>query len=63
MTDSPDTPLIYRLLTGIPDRVFCERVSEALDDGYVLYGQPVLAEEDGTLIAAQAVVKAERGTT
>ena len=43
--------------------MFCERVSEALDDGYVLYGQPVLAEENGTLIAAQAVVKAERGTT
>ena len=56
MTDSVDTPLSYRLLTGVPDRAFCERVSKALDNGYVLYGQPVLADEDGQLIAAQAVI-------
>lgn len=60
MTDSPDTPLSYRLLTGPPDRAFCERVSEAIDNGYVLYGQPVLAEENGKLVAAQAVVLRDR---
>lgn len=63
MTDSPETPLTYRLLTGAPDRAFCERVSEALDSGYVLYGQPVLSTDDGELIAAQAVVRNEPATT
>ncbi|NND01736.1 MAG: DUF1737 domain-containing protein [Acidimicrobiia bacterium] len=63
MTDSPETPpLTYRLLTGQPDREFCERVSEALDNGYVLYGQPLFAAEDGNLIAAQAVVRGDGGT-
>lgn len=59
MTDSAVSPLTYRLLTGFPDRAFCERVSDALDNGYVLYGQPVIAREDGELIAAQAVVLGE----
>lgn len=62
MTDSPATPLSYRLLTGIPDRAFCERVSAAIDSGYVLYGQPVLAQEDGKLVAAQAVVLRDGGS-
>jgi len=32
--------LRYRLLTGVDDRRFCERISAALDDGYELYGSP-----------------------
>jgi len=38
--------LRYRLLTGAGDRAFCERISAALDDGYVLYGDPVLTSLD-----------------
>ena len=30
--------LAYRLFTGADDRAFCERVSAALAEGYVLHG-------------------------
>lgn len=50
-------PLRYRLFTGADDRAFCERVSAALDDGYVLHGAPsITARPDGTVVCAQAVV-------
>lgn len=51
-------PLRYRLLTGTDDRAFCEKVSQALDEGYELYGSPALTEVAGTVRVAQAVVKA-----
>ncbi len=51
--------LRYRLLTGAGDRAFCERISAALDDGYVLYGDPVLTSLDGELVSAQAVILPE----
>jgi hypothetical protein len=57
--DSADeTPerLRYRLLTGPDDRSFCERVSAALDDGYVLHGGPTLTFDGDRVIAGQAVV-------
>lgn len=55
--DPEDRP-IYRLLTGKDDRAFCERVSEALEQGWRLYGSPALAwdEAGGCMKAAQAVV-------
>lgn len=51
--------LAYRLLTGAGDRAFCERVSAALDDGYVLYGSPAIAVDGGQTVTAQAVVLPE----
>ncbi|HSJ70739.1 MAG TPA: DUF1737 domain-containing protein [Acidimicrobiia bacterium] len=48
--------LAYRLLTGSGDRAFCERVSEALADGYELHGSPAIAVEDGVVVVAQAVI-------
>jgi hypothetical protein len=51
-----DAPLAYRLLTGPDDRSFCERVSEALANGYVLYGAPALTHDGNRTVAAQAVV-------
>lgn len=62
MTATPEQPLTYRLLTGEPDRVFCERVSEALDNGYVLYGQPIFTATADGIVAAQSVALAD-GTT
>lgn len=56
MGESTTERLAYRLLTGSSDRAFCERVSEALDDGYELHGSPAVAVEDGVVIVAQAVV-------
>lgn len=52
----PDDKLTYRLLTGADDREFCEKVSAALDDGYLLHGSPTIAIGDGRVVAAQAVV-------
>ncbi|MEM9464909.1 MAG: DUF1737 domain-containing protein [Actinomycetota bacterium] len=46
----------YRLLTGPDDRTFCDRVSEALDDGYVLYGSPSITDTPDGVVAAQAVI-------
>ncbi len=55
MTDLPER-LPYRLITGPDDRSFCEKVSAALGDGYVLYGAPALAVDAGQVVCAQAVV-------
>ncbi len=47
----------YRLLTGPDDAAFCQRVSDALEEGYVLYGSPAITSRpDGAIIVAQAVV-------
>ena len=51
--------LPYRLLTGDTSRAFCERVSDALQDGYVLYGDPVMVYDGTALVTAQAVVLPE----
>jgi len=57
VNDSDAAPLRYRLLTGIDDRAFCEKVSTALDEGYVLHGSPSISTRpDGTVACAQAVV-------
>lgn len=49
-------PLRYRLLTGTDDRAFCERVSQALDEGYELYGPPAMTGVGDAVRVAQAVV-------
>ncbi len=54
-----DSRLRYRLLTGPDTAAFCERVSDALADGYVLYGSPTLTFEGTTTYVAQAVVLPE----
>lgn len=51
-----DSPLRYRLLTGPDTSAFCERVSDALADGYVLYGSPTITFDGTTTYVAQAVV-------
>ncbi len=52
-------PLRYRLLTGADDRAFCERVSQALDEGYTLYGSPAVTAAGDRVVCAQAVVREE----
>ena len=58
MTTPPDGRPIYRCLTGKDDRAFCERVSQALEEGWRLHGGPSLTwnpvENCGYI--AQAVV-------
>ena len=53
--------LSYRLLTGPDDHAFCERVSAALDEGYVLYGSPAITFDGTRIVVAQAVTLAEAG--
>lgn len=53
------TRLPYRLLTGPDDRTFCERVSAAIEDGYVLHGGPSLSVDGDRVVVAQAVVLPE----
>jgi len=55
---TPDDRPVYRLLTGKDDRAFCERVSDALEQGWRLYGSPTITwdHEAGCMKAAQAVV-------
>lgn len=55
MAELPD-PLPYRLLTGTDDHAFCEKVSQALADGYELYGAPALSYDGDHVVTAQAVV-------
>lgn len=58
MTTTGDR-LRYRLLTGPDDRTFCERVSAALDEGYVLHGSPAATFDGQRVVVAQAVVLPE----
>lgn len=50
--------LRYRLLTGPDTKEFCQRISDALDDGYVLHGSPSITfdPEANQAIVAQAIV-------
>ncbi len=52
MTDK----LKYRLLTGVDDKAFCEKVSKALEEGYELYGSPSITFDGKQNIVAQAVI-------
>ena len=51
--------LSYRLLTGPDDTKFCERVTQALQEGYELYGSPAATFEGERVIIAQAVILPE----
>lgn len=53
-----DEPLPYRLITGPTDGTFCELVSKALDEGYVLHGDVAITHDGQRLVAAQAVTRA-----
>ncbi len=50
---------IYRLLTEEDSSAFCHKVSEALSNGWELYGSPTYAFDPkaGVMRCGQAVVK------
>lgn len=54
--NAPRPDKVYRLLTGPDDAEFCRRVSEALEEGYVLYGSPAITFNGQHAVVAQAVV-------
>ncbi len=47
---------LYRFLSGVDNADFCQRVSDALADGYVLYGNPVIVMNNDVRIVGQAVI-------
>jgi len=49
-------PKRYRFLSGPDTADFCQRVSDALDAGYQLYGSPVMISEAGQRFVGQAVI-------
>lgn len=55
-TSPPDGKPVYRLLTGKDDDAFCKRVSQALADGYQLYGSPAATFNGEHVVVAQAVL-------
>ena len=56
---------VYRYLTGKDDAAFCHRVTDALNRGWQLYGQPTLTfdQERGEVICGQAIIKDVEGRT
>jgi hypothetical protein len=58
MSSNPPPPGLprYRLLTGKDDAAFCQRVSEALERGYQLYGSPAATFNAEHVVVVQAVV-------
>ncbi len=54
----PEEKLSYRLITGPDDRSFCERISTALAEGYVLHGSPAATFNGSSVIVAQALILA-----
>lgn len=48
---------LYRFLTGPDDDEFCLRVSDALNNGWSLYGDPTLTFDGKTPVAGQALTK------
>jgi hypothetical protein len=53
---APEENLSYRLITGPDDRAFCERISTALAEGYVLHGSPAATFNGSSVIVAQALI-------
>ncbi len=55
--------IAYRLLTEEDTAAFCHKVTEALSQGWILYGDPAYAfdEASGKLRCAQAVTKEVAG--
>ncbi|RXF73786.1 DUF1737 domain-containing protein [Hansschlegelia zhihuaiae] len=50
---------LYRFLTGPDDAAFCKRVSDAINKGWTLQGDPSLTYDPvkGTVICGQAITK------
>jgi len=51
--------ITYKFLTGPDDASFCQRVTEALNNGWELYGNPTLTYDpkQNRVICGQVIVK------
>lgn len=55
-----DERLGYRVLTGPDDTAFCQRVTDALGDGYELYGSPAVTFDGERVVVVQALIARTR---
>ena len=46
----------YHFLSSFDDAAFCQRVSDFLAEGYILYGNPIMVMDNGDRIVGQAVI-------
>ncbi|MEM0922278.1 MAG: DUF1737 domain-containing protein [Pseudomonadota bacterium] len=55
--------IAYRFLSGEDDATFCHKVSQALSNGWTLYGEPIYAFDAaaGKMRCGQAVTKEVEG--
>ena len=49
-------PKLHCFLSGVDNAELCQRVSDALADGYVMYGNPVMVMDNDVRIVGQAVI-------
>ena len=49
----------YRFLSGVDNAEFCQRVSDALADGYELYGNPLSLIDKVVLMEGQVIILPE----
>lgn len=49
----------YRYLIGKDDSAFCQRVTEALNEGWTLYGSPTMSFNGEHIVVGQAIYKEE----
>ena len=47
----------YKFITGPDDSKFCARITEFLNNGWKLYGNPTMSFDGKTIIAGQAIIK------
>lgn len=47
----------YKLITGPDDSTFCARITEFLNGGWKLHGNPTMTYDGKTVIAGQAIIK------
>ncbi len=52
-----DTTKLYKLLTGVDDGAFCQKVTDHILAGYQLHGSPSITVKGGQVWAAQAVTR------
>ena len=54
---------VYRYITGKDDAAFCHRITDALNRGWELYGQPTLTydQKRSEVICGQVIVKTVEG--
>ena len=53
---APNYTKPYKMLTGIDDSEFCDKVGRHLENGYELYGSPTSTFNGKNVIVGQAVV-------